>query len=688
MRLALVLPPLTQLNTPYPATAYLHRSLRGAPIEVTQRDLGLELVLRLFSRSGLKQIFDALETQDALPDPAWRALALRGQHEAVVEPVLRFLQGKDRTLAPRILDTPFLPRGPRLDEAALDAFGRMGNEDAARHLATLYLADLADLVTSTIDEGFALARYNHHLAVSPAPFAPIAARLGETTLVDAHLDALTDTLDAEIVGLSVPFPGNLYGALRVGRRLRARGVTVLMGGGYVSTELRAVEEPQLWDCVDALIYDDGEGPLRAILEHAAGGPDRRHRTRTRAGLHTNPAPVAATTFAADYGDLRLDRYLNLVDTLNPAHRLWADGRWSKITLAHGCYWRRCAFCDVQLDYIARFEAADAKKLADAMDELAEKTGQGGFHFVDEAAPPRVMKALALELLARQRPYTWWGNIRFERSFTPDLCRLLAASGLVSVTGGLEVASDRLLALMDKGVTVEQVARAAASFRAAGVMVHAYLMYGFPTQTDQETIDSMELVRQLFAPGAISSAFWHRFVLTRHSRIAPDPGRWGVEIVAREAGFADNDLVHRDPSGGAHDRFDLVLPQALERWMQQEELDRPVHTWFQDAMPPTTEPADRIARALRLVENPLGERLVWLGGDVLDGGDALWLHHNGGEARVRGPRKALDWLSELLTAAAPGASPVLREEAIAAFPGNFSRFSRAFATARRAGLVGV
>lgn len=688
MRLALVLPPLTQLNTPYPATAYLARSLRGLEIECTQRDLGLELVLRLFSAAGLREIFDRLESIDELPDPAWRALALRSRHEAVVEPVLRFLQGRDRTLGPRVLDTPFLPGGPRLDAADLSAFGSMGSDDAARHLCTLYLEDLADLVTATLDEGFALARYNHHLAVSPAPFDPIAERLGQTTLVDAHLDALTDSLDADIVGLSVPFPGNLYGALRIGQRLRARGVQVLMGGGYVSTELREVDEPRLWDCVDGLVYDDGEGPLRAILEHAAGGPDRRHRTRTRAGLHSAPPTPAATTFAADYGDLRLDRYLNLVDTLNPAHRLWSDGRWNKITLAHGCYWKRCAFCDVQLDYIARYEAADARALADAMDELAERTGQGGFHFVDEAAPPRVMKALALELLARGRPYSWWGNIRFERAFTPDLCRLLAASGLIAVTGGLEVASDRLLALMDKGVTVEQVARAAAAFRGAGVMVHAYLMYGFPTETDQETIDSMELVRQLFATGALNSAFWHRFVLTRHSRIAPDPARYGVQIPPRTPSFADNDLPHLDPSGGDHDLFDRVLPEMLDRWMQGQDLEEPVHACFANPMPPTREPPDRVLQALQAVEEPLGERLVWLGGDVLDAGDALVLHHAEGEERVRGGRKALDWLAELIAAAGPGAAPVSRDEAIAAFPGDFARFSRGWAAARRAGLVGV
>ena len=462
VRVTLVLPPLTQLNTPYPSTAYLARCLRAQGVASSQRDLGLELVLALFSRPGLERIFDELEQAEELPEPAWRALALRSQHLACIEPVIRFLQGRDRTLAPRILDTPWLPRGPRLASADLSAFGPVDTDDAARRVATLYLEDLADLVTAGIDPGFELARYHHHLALGPTSFEPLAARLAHTTLVDEALDALADTLDGDLVGLSVPFPGNLYGALRIGRRLQARGIEVVLGGGYVNTELRGVSEPRLWDCVDALTYDAGEGPLLALLEHLDGGPDRRHRTLTQEGWHQAEVEPPPSLPVAWYGDLPLGDYLQLVDTLNPAHRLWSDGRWNKATLAHGCYWKRCTFCDIQLDYIGRYVPSPVPALVDAVEELVEETGQSGLHLVDEAAPPKLLRDLALELLARDRSLTWWGNIRFESAFTPDLCRLLAASGLVAVTGGLEVASDRLLERMDKGVRVDDVARVAAA----------------------------------------------------------------------------------------------------------------------------------------------------------------------------------------------------------------------------------
>ncbi|MEC8423558.1 MAG: radical SAM protein, partial [Myxococcota bacterium] len=408
----------------------------------------------------------------------------------------------------------------------------LGQHDLARYRATLYLEDVADLVTATVDPGFGIARYQHHLAHGPVSYDPIAARLAGCTLLDAWLDELTDAAlegGPDVVGLSVPFPGTLYGALRIGQRARSAGAYVVLGGGYVNTELREVDEARLWDAVDALTYDDGEGPLEAILTHLQGGGDHRHRTRTFAGLHENPPPERTFNPAPTYGDLPLGSYLQVLDTLNPAQRLWGDARWNKLTLAHGCYRKRCAFCDVNLDYIARYEPARVSELVDAMEELVAETGQTGFHLVDEAAPPRLLRDLALAILARGISVHFWGNIRFERAFTPDLCRLLAAAGLTAVTGGLEVASDRLLTTMDKGITVAQAARAAAAFTDAGVLVHAYLMYGFPSQTAQETIDAMEVVRQLFDAGVLGSAFWHRFVLTRGSRVYADPDAYGVRV---------------------------------------------------------------------------------------------------------------------------------------------------------------
>jgi radical SAM superfamily enzyme YgiQ (UPF0313 family) len=687
--LTLVLPPLTQLNTPYPSTAYLAQFLREHGIACRQRDLGIELVSRLFSAQGLEEIFDELEQKEELPEPAWRALSDRRRHVNVVESVLDVLRGRESGLAARILSTPFLPMGPRLEKAQVSAFGRLGSDDAARYLATLYLEDLADLITACIDPGFAITRYHHHLAASAHTFEPLIERLAQTTLVDRHLDELADSLEGDVVGLSVPFPGNFYGALRIGRRLKARGAMVLMGGGYINTELRDVTDARLWDYIDALTYDDGEGPLLAILEHRAGKPDRRHRTRTAQGVVDCKVKRPPMTPAGTYGDLNLGAYLQTIDTLNPAHRIWGEGRWNKMTLAHGCYWKQCSFCDVNLDYIGHYEKSNISRLVDHIERLIAETGQRGFHFVDEAAPPKMLEGLAIELLARGVAISYWGNIRFEKSYTPDLCRLLAASGLIAVTGGLEVADDRLLKLINKGVTVDQVTHAAAAFRDAGVMVHAYLMYGFPTQTQQETVDSMEIVRQLFAAKLIDSAFWHRFVLTRHAPLFADATRHGLLIdPGHEEAFARNDVQYREPGAFNHDLFDTALPTALESWLRGRDLDVPVNHWLAPDMPKPKVPPGRIRRALASKPKDSGRRLLWLGPSPLSTPDTLVLHGQRGRIEMSGTPSELEWMEELLAATVPGEPELTLAAAQEVFPGDWNEFATRWQVLREAGLVCV
>ncbi|MFO0688764.1 MAG: radical SAM protein [Myxococcota bacterium] len=622
---------MTQLNTPYPATAYLTGFLQrhlaqpatdrrsAPPVEVAQADAALELFLRLFSRDGLDRVRAVLaKRRRGAPDSVRHFLQHAPQYRDTIDPVVRFLQGRDPSLALRIVGRAFLPEGPRfaalhaiggeadadLDADSADedetgdplawAFGGLGITDRARHLASLYVDDLADVIRDGIDPEFELARYGERLAASAPRFDPLRDALeGEPSLVDAILDELTAELVArhrpDVLGLTVPFPGNVYGALRIARAAKAiaPATRVVLGGGYVNTELRSLADPRVFDYVDYLTLDDGEAPLAALLAHLRDPRAPLLRTFLRRdgrvvlesdpALRDVPQPEVGTP---TYEGLPLDRYVSLFEMLNPMHRLWSDGRWNKLTIAHGCYWKQCAFCDVGLDYIARYERTPADLLVDRIEALVAETGQSGFHFVDEAAPPAALEALAKKLLERRVAITWWGNVRFEKAFTPELTALLARSGCVAISGGLEVASDRLLARMKKGVTVEQVARVTHAFTDAGILVHAYLMYGFPTQTAQETIDSLERVRQLFAEGCIQSAFWHRFAATAHSPIGRDPARYGIELVPVEPPtFAHNDLAFVDPTGCDHDFFAEGLRTALYNYMHGMGLDLDPRAWF-------------------------------------------------------------------------------------------------------------
>jgi radical SAM superfamily enzyme YgiQ (UPF0313 family) len=539
------------------------------------------------------------------------------------------LQGGDSTLSHRINSRSFLPEGPRFqtldsydDDGSGDslawAFGALGAEDRARHLATLYLNDLSDVLRDAVDDRFEFVRYAESLAGSQPSFEPLANALqAAPTLMDEHLRSLTieqiEKHQPNLVLLSVPFPGSVYAALRIAQVIKEKYplIKIALGGGYVNTELRELTEPRVFDYVDFITLDSGERPLLALIEHLNGqrGISRLVRTyiRNEKGQvqyiqWAEPDVPFEEVGTATWDGLPLGSYLSLLDMLNPMHRLWSDGRWNKLTVAHGCYWKKCSFCDVSLDYISRYETASASLLVDRIEQIVAETGQTGFHFVDEAAPPKILKALAEELIRRQVVISWWGNIRFEKTFTPELAELLAQSGCIAMSGGLEVASDRLLALMEKGVTVEQVARVTKSFSDVGILVHAYLMYGFPTQTVQETIDSLEYVRQLFENGCIQSGFFHRFTCTVHSPVGKNPEAYGIELIPLpEITFAKNDIGFIDPTGTDHDALGQGLKKAIYNYMHGVGFEADIRSWFdlQQPIPKSTVSRQFITKALQL-----------------------------------------------------------------------------------------
>lgn len=626
LRVLSLIPPMTQLNTPYPSTAYLTGFLRSRGVNAHQSDLALALVLRLFSRPGLQDIHKAVQ---ALPE-AHRSLQLQhfdAQFErylTTIAPTIAFLQGRDPTLAHRINTRQFLPEGKRFESldnyVAEDgedplawAFGALGLQDRARHLATLYLNDLADVLRDAVDPRFEFVRYAEQLATSQPSFEPLAQALAaapnlvDDTLKDLTLQAL-HRHQPKVVLVSVPFPGAVYAAFRIAQTIKAHdpAIVMVLGGGFVNTELRELTETRVFDYFDYLTLDAGERPLLALLEHLQGQRGRQRLVRTfvreegavRYINFVEPDIAFEAVGTPTWEGLPLQSYLSLLDMLNPMNRLWSDGRWNKLTVAHGCYWKKCSFCDVSLDYISRYEGASAATLVDRIEAIVAETGQTGFHFVDEAAPPKALKALAAELQRRGTAISWWGNVRFEKTFSPELCLELADSGCVAISGGLEVASDRLLKLMQKGVSVEQVARVTKAFSDAGILVHAYLMYGFPTQTVQDTVDALEYVRQLFENGCIQSGFFHRFACTVHSPVGKDPAAFGVRLQPLPAvSFAQNDVGFIDPTGVDHDLLGRALKKAIYNYMHGIGLEEDVRSWFNGRVPRSTVPRHKIARAL-------------------------------------------------------------------------------------------
>ena len=497
-------PPLVQTNTPYPSTMHLVGFLREHGIEAYQRDLSIGVA------------------RDVLLE--------YGGDEA--EQLLELLSS----------DVP----------------------DEQKLAASEWIDDLARQIRDDVDPDFGFSRYASRISTNAADFGVIERAIRHRGVMDEPLERRLEAAIVEtkptVIGVACPFPGTLVGAFKIAAYVKAHypKIRLMLGGGFVSTELREMTDERPRQYFDEFIYDEG---YRYFVPEGT------------------PIPIFVKPC---YDGIVWDDYFDVVETINPMHRLWSTGRWIKLQMARGCYWHKCAFCDVHLPYIKCFEMPKATEIVDAMEELGRGArGRAGFHFVDEAMPPALIRGVSEEILRRGLAVSWWGNVRFDTSFTSELCDLMARAGCIAVTGGLECANDRLLKLMNKGITLESAQKALEAFHSAAIMVHAYLMYGFPTETEAEAFGALNYVRKLFRADLIQSAFWHRFALTVHSPIAREVERFGIvprKFRKRKRIFCRNEIPFVEPTAPDWGKIGAALDLALANYLEGRGTSKPMAFW--------------------------------------------------------------------------------------------------------------
>lgn len=687
MNVEIIQSPLMQLNAPYPSGAYLkaffsylQKDFSENIDHVTWHDFSIALFYRVFSKKGLQHLFDVTEKkalqkasefiEQGNEEAAFqlrRYVIEREKWESWIETIVFIVNGESgakQDVCHEFIYSPFVPRGNRVEQflAQKQEKGLVLTTDDARIMASLSLADLADYITLVFDENFALVRYGESLAISTTSFEDIekslsAALLQEfyDELLEAYLSALPKT--ETLFCLSVPFPGTFAAALFTAKKIKQHFGTkalIAMGGGFINTEVRNPKDVALFQYVDVLSYDVGYGFYYSLLENYSktnnlkglfGGEQHYKAAYLHNGvivqaLHEDKTlqlyeKKCLETIVPDYADIDFSLYLSLADDINPMHRLWSDGVWMKAYLAHGCYWHRCAFCDVQLDYVCNYRPVNVEKLYEGLFLQSCKNGVGGLHFVDEASPPALLKQFALLNCRHDKHFTFWGNIRFEKVFNRDLADFLAYSGLVGVSGGIEIATDKGLSSIDKGIDIESLVATCACLKEAGILVHGYMIYGFYDETPQDLVNSMEILRQLFQWNLLDSAFWHKFVLTRHSRIF---GEWEqgkhpalkpiypLHKKTAEVPFAENGLYFKGEERS--EKYTLGLENALNAWMHGEALNRNVTKWFPFEMPQPSVAKNFVEKALAKYEQKRDEsyfqsyghegqkNYFWLGGKPL------------------------------------------------------------------------
>ncbi|MCR5762867.1 MAG: radical SAM protein [Treponema sp.] len=666
MNVVIIQPPLVQLNTAYPSGAYLASFFRQAGHTVQWFDLSIQLFSQIFCKKGLETLFSA-STENALQIAR---KALEKGDEATASNLYRYISQKDtwiqwidsitailkdgssttsdsisgRELCHRFLFSPHAPRGSRM-ESYLENADHEPSIDDARFLASLALADLADYITVAFDPEFALVRYGESLAISETSFTDISKGI-KSPVLETFYKPLLDNAFAEsklgpteneklLVCISIPFPGTFTAGLLTAQYFKNKykdNAFIVMGGGFVNTELRDTEEKQLASFINAISYDRGYGSYQALflsglLKKGSSVTARQtplYKLRLFQGTQDGTALVIApnaendvqshsmqefedsrtSEIVPDYRDIDFSQYPRMTDDTNPMQRIWSDGTWIKAYLAHGCYWHQCAFCDVTLDYVASYRLTHIQNLFYGLKEQAVRHGIYGIHFVDEAMPPKAMTQFAELNAKNDNSLSFWGNIRFEKVFSRDIADFLSYGGLIGVSGGIEIATGSGLDDIHKGTDIHSIVNACCAFKEAGILVHAYMIYGYWKESEQDLINSMETLRQFYAAGLLDSSFWHKFTLTRHSRIYKEwqEGKHPElqPIIPKNSGmFAKNGLHFAGEQKSQ--KFGKGLNAALTAWMHGEALEDPVGTWFSFKTPRPTIPQDYIEKAIKLYE---------------------------------------------------------------------------------------
>jgi radical SAM superfamily enzyme YgiQ (UPF0313 family) len=670
MPVLLISPPFTQLNSPYASLPFLQGTLKANGIKTSCLDLGINISGRLFSKNGLELLgsFDRSE-----------------EYLNTIEPVMIYLKKNNKELAKAFLSKKFLPPGKMLKTALDRNIAGLDDDEYAKYLCSLYLEDVF-LLYQKICPDYGLSRYGEKISVSPPVFGGIYKNImSENDLINRIMEDEIDKAELEhfsIIAFTIPFPGTLIGALKAAKYIKINypGKIIVFGGGYINTELRSLTDTGIFEFTDFICLDDGEVPLLKLVEFAHGKITKDQLVRTygledgKVKFYDNSDQTAEFKRGTpDYSDIDMDDYIPVLESVNPMMRLWSEKNTLKLRIAKGCYWHRCAFCDTTLPYIKDYAPENTDDLIADISKMVDKTGLNRFHFVDEAIPPAVAIRLSLALIRHSMKITWWGNIRFDKAFTEDVCMLLKHAGCIAAVGGLESACGKTLSSMNKGVTVEDAVGVMKNFKSAGILVHAYMIYGFPTETDGDLIDSTEVLRQLFSAGMVDSAYWHRFALTVHSPVFRDREKYGISVpdpVPKP--FANNDVSYIDNSANQPDRYGEGLRKAAYNFMLGIGIDNDINSWFGI---PSPKPAVKKRFVRKILERSLelpdmSKRIVWIGHEVRLKGKIISADGINGRVEYELPHKIAAWLKKLLESSSVYSSDGIKmSEAAETFPCN-------------------
>jgi len=530
----LAFPPQGHFTQPHLAIPCLVGYLKAQGFEdVDQRDLSIEAYDHFLSRDYLAQM--AERAAERLPlDPTGGADALTFADARAFRAAAETAVSAD-VLVDAIEDAKAVLRGERF----FDTDEYVSATRALYH--GLRLVSAAHYPSELTPHNFTMAYANDKSAEVQAALVDEAQNPFLAYFRDEVLPGLV-ARRPRVLGLSVVYGSQLIPALTLGKLVKAAlpDCHVTAGGGflaYIGRKLMAA--PGTADCLDSLIFHEGEGPLAALCTALRDGETDLCGVGSLTWFdRSGEGPVAVENAplhplkldgapAPDFDGLPLERYLS------PELVLPYD-------INRGCYYGECTFCTLPTVIGPGYRTRKAETIAAHVVDLKARHGTAHFNFITDCMPPGMIRDLPEALLAAEADVTWWSDARVEpKAYTPEGARMLYDSGCRKLLFGFETATPRLLKLMKKGQSLRGISEVSKNCADAGISVTWYAMVGFPSETLEEARDSVAFIAQ--HEGIVREVSLQTFHVDEQSHVYKDPAAFDVEMIETEG--ADLALYH-------------------------------------------------------------------------------------------------------------------------------------------------
>lgn len=524
MNISLLFPPSWHPSQPYLSipclSAFLEQS--GVPVQ-EQRDLNIELLDKVLTKNfGMdihQQLIDLVKKLEQSMDGE-SGPGSKEHYAKAVESLDRF---------------PYL-----IDEVEPAKACLRGEEffDEDRYRESLFVIDRWLEVVSSLYFPTRMTVVDNQLSYSIYSSRDIMKAIHDETqnpYLDLYrrffLPAFTQNTP-DFVGVSITATSQIIPGITLCRLIKEKfpHVHVTVGGSIFTRlvdNLRRCD--RLFEVIDDFIVFEGETALLEMINQLEGRKDFSKVPNLiwrQDGKITVNQPFYSENLkehpAPNYKGFPLNQYLAPYTVL-------------PVQFSRGCYYKDCAFCALTLDH-QNFRQKDPMKFVDELEALSKMHDTPYFFFTDECLALSPTKRLCKELINRGLDLQWTAEFRFEKHLSRELLVSLREAGCQKIVFGLETYNARLMDFMVKGITRENVSRICSDCVDVGIAVHCYVIVGFPTETEEESLETLNFIVN---NTKLNSSYGFScqpclFDLEKEAPIMSDPGGYGIQRIMRPA----------------------------------------------------------------------------------------------------------------------------------------------------------